>query len=211
MKLFFAESYYDIAKEFKRRYETQLQEAYKDAVALLPTTSPHINFFVQPRDYDLIDVTQDNAKTHNTDFIELAFNPTLDEQGLNNIIANVRPTVFHEVNHAARWNVPIWHETFIDSCIMEGLANVFAREHAGEKAPWADYSQHDVKAWLEEIRNAGDDLEYGQYMFQHADGRRWIGYKVGTYIVDEAMKNSGNSIVELTSMECADIVKIAAV
>jgi uncharacterized protein YjaZ len=48
-------------------------------------------------------------------------------------------------------------------------------------------------------------------MFTHTDGRKWIGYKVGTYIIDQAMKNSGKSVIELTQMECVDILKLAKV
>lgn len=211
MKIFFAESSYQIPDEFRLRYETELKNAYEGASSLLPFSSKHINFFVQPREYDLIDETNDHGKTHNSDFLEMAFNPTLDEAGLNAIIADIKPTVFHEMNHAARWNIPIWHTTFLDDCIMEGLANVFAREYTQETAPWADYGQEDVAAWLKEIQDAGENIKYDEYMFKHSDGRRWIGYKVGTYIVDEAIKKSGKSITGLTAMECADILKLVAV
>jgi uncharacterized protein YjaZ len=210
MKIFFAESSYEIPDEFRIRYETELKNAYEAASALLPFGSKHINFFVQPREYDLIDETNDHGKTHNSDFLEMAFNPTLDEAGLDSIIADIKPTVFHEMNHAARWNIPIWHTTFLDGCIMEGLANVFTRQYAQETAPWADYAQEDVVAWLKEIQDAGEGINQDEYMFSHPDGRRWIGYKVGTYIVDKAIKKSGKSIVDLTAMECADILKLAA-
>lgn len=211
MKIFFAESSYEISDEFRHRYETELQSAYDEASSLLSTTSKHINFFVQPREYDLIDETDDHGRAHNSDFLELAFNPTLDTAGLNAVIANIKPTVFHEVNHAARFNIPIWHATFLDGCIMEGLANVFARQYAHEKALWADYTQENAAAWLREIRDIGEGIAYDEYMYKHPDGRRWIGYKVGTYIVDEAIKKSGKSVIELTSMECADILKLADV
>ena len=55
-----------------------------------------------------------------------------------------------------------------------------------------------------------DDIRsWEEYMFIHPDGRRWIGYKVGTYIVDEAIKRSEKSVIELTQMECTDIIDAA--
>lgn len=211
MKMFFAESSYDIPDTLRLHYETELKNAYEAASTLLPFGSKHLNFFIHPRVYDLIDETNDHGRTHNSEFIEMAFNPTLDETGLNAVLADIKPTVFHEMNHAARWNIPIWHTTFLDDCIMEGLANVFTRDYTQGTAPWADYEQEDVDAWLKEIQNAGKNINYEEYLFDHSDGRRWIGYKVGTYIVDKAIKNSDKSIIDLTAMECADIIKLAAV
>lgn len=41
------------------------------------------------------------------------------------------------------------------------------------------------------------------------DGRRWVGYKVGTYLVDRAMKVSGKSSAELFSVSTEDVIAMA--
>lgn len=210
MKIFFAESPYDIPPDFIRQYEVQVRRAHDEVMKLLPFGSDRINFFVQPREFDLMDETDDHARVHNSNFIELAFNPTLDSKGMERILRDLRPSVYHELNHAARYNVPIWHKSFLDDCILEGLANVFAREYADEKAPWADYPD-DVELWISEIKDAGSTINYEHYLYNHPDGRRWIGYKVGTYIVDTAMSKSGKSILELSSMECSEIFDLAEI
>jgi hypothetical protein len=46
-------------------------------------------------------------------------------------------------------------------------------------------------------------------MSRHPDGRRRIGYKVGTYWVDQAMAKSGRSIADLTNMSTADVLALA--
>jgi uncharacterized protein YjaZ len=48
-------------------------------------------------------------------------------------------------------------------------------------------------------------------MFKHSDGRKWIGYKVGTWIVDEALKRSKKTIEQLTQLDCAEVRRLARV
>jgi hypothetical protein len=212
VKIHWAESKYDVqlAADFKRKYVREVRTAFKEVSKLLPFGSQRINFFIQPRIYGLIEETGDSAHTYNSEFIELAFDPTKDRQGLEVILSGVRPGVFHEMNHAARFNIPIYHKTFLDNCVMEGLATVFTRDYTGEKAGWADYPKN-VSDWLYELIDKNDMFYWQEYMFKHADGRRWIGYKVGTYIIDQALERSGKNIIELTKMECKDIMKLAGV
>lgn len=212
MKLLIAESQHDdkISAEFWEQYKAEVRKAYHEVSKLLPFGSEHVNFFVQPRTYNLIESTGDNAYTHNSEFIELAFDPTLGKTGLHKILNGVKFGVYHEMSHAARFNIPIYHVTFLDHCIFEGLATVFSRDQAGEKAPWADYPD-EVTDWIQEIIDLNDEFVWASYKFNHPDGRKWISYKIGTYIVDEAMKNSGKSIVELTQLECTTILDLAKI
>jgi len=212
VKIHFAESKYGpkLPANFKERYKQEVEKAYEEVTKLLPFGSKHINFFVQPRTYGLIKETGDHARTHNSEFIEMAFDPTTDKRGLEVIISGIRPAVYHEMNHAARFNIPIYHNKFIEVCIMEGLATVFAREYTGEKALWGQYPK-DVTKWLQEIIDKNDMFYWQEYLFKHPDGRRWIGYKVGTYIIDQTLEHSDKSIAELSKMECDDIFKLAKV
>jgi uncharacterized protein YjaZ len=152
MKIHFAQSEYwaKLPKGFQEEYKREIQKAFKEAAKLLPFGSSRINFFVQPRKYGLIEPTGDSARTYNSEFIELAFDPSRGAKALRVIVADVRPSVYHEMSHAARFNIPIWHHNFVDSCIFEGLATVFARDYAQEKARWARYPKN-VEEWLREI------------------------------------------------------------
>jgi hypothetical protein len=46
-------------------------------------------------------------------------------------------------------------------------------------------------------------------MFQHPDGRRWIAYKVGTYLVDRAIAASGKSSAELVLTPTREVLEMA--
>jgi len=210
MKIHFADSSYQVSADFKQKYIAEIKSAYEEVSKLLPFGSKHINFFIQPREYGLIKETQDNGHAHNSEFLEFAFNPTVDEKGLKVILDDIKATVFHEMNHAARYNIPIFHTKFLDNCIMEGLATVFERDYGGSNPPYGKYPKN-VADWVQEIIDKNDMFVWQEYSFDHPDGRRWISYKVGTYIVDEAIKISGKGVIELTQLDCAVIFKVAKV
>ena len=210
MKIYFADSVFwkDLDKEFQNTYEQKVIEAYKEASELLPDVSDHVNFFVQPRTYDLIDETEDSGYTVNSELILLAFHPK-SKADKKILLDHIRPTVFHELNHAARYNQGIWHETLLEQAIMEGLATVFERDYAHVDPLWGKYDKAEAELWFREISEMKGGFKWDEYMYKHSDGRQWIGYKTGTYIVDEAIKYSGKSVIDLTKMQCSEILKLA--
>lgn len=211
MKVLFADSKFwkDLSADFQKKYGAEVEKSFKEASKLLPTGSVHINFLVQPSPYDLIPETHDAARTINSELIRLAFDPAYAKEHTGEILSHIKPSVYHEMNHAARFNIPIWHKSLLEWCLMEGLATVFERDRAGGKPLWGEYPEN-VADWLDEVKKAKDS-ERDKIMFRHSDGRRWIGYKVGTYMIDEAIKKSGKTIEELTALECDEIFKLAGI
>ena len=51
--------------------------------------------------------------------------------------------------------------------------------------------------------------DYAEWMFRHPDGRRWIGYRAGTYIADRAMKATELSAAELAITPTARVLELA--
>jgi hypothetical protein len=49
-----------------------------------------------------------------------------------------------------------------------------------------------------------------EWLSRHPDGRRWIGYKAGTYLVDQAMKRLNRSSAELVLTPTAEILAAAS-
>jgi hypothetical protein len=123
----------------------------------------------------------------------------------------LRLTLFHELHHQVRgWCASGGPSgrTLMDPVVAEGLATAFARDAAGHQAPWADYPE-EVKDWVGELQAASkpsaptDNL---QWLVRHADGRRWIGYRAGTYICDQAMTRSQSSAADLVNQPTAEIL-----
>lgn len=213
MKLLFTESdFWDKdTTNFKKDLEVVITRSYKKAKKLLPFLSEHVNIVVQPNKYEVVPETGEGGFSRNFELILAFFDPAR----LNcrqQLIDNISSMIFHELNHVARYAVTEYHEGFLKGCVMEGLATVFEREYGDYGVPlWGKYKATEAKVWLAEIKLLGESVKWNDYMFKHPDGRKWIGYKVGTYIIDQASKNSGKSVLELTSMECEDILKLAKV
>ena len=55
------------------------------------------------------------------------------------------------------------------------------------------------------------DCTLDQWMFRHPDGRRWIGYRAGTYIADRAIAASGLSAAQLVLVPTDEILEMAGV
>jgi uncharacterized protein YjaZ len=99
-------------------------------------------------------------------------------------------------------------ESLMDRVISEGMATAFERDFAGATYPWGQYPD-DVAAWVTELMALPKDAPRDHWMSRHPDGRRWIGYKAGTYLVDRAIKASGKSAAELVSASTEDVIRMA--
>lgn len=125
--------------------------------------------------------------------------------------AQLRFTLFHELHHCARgWvkNGGKPRTSFMDGVVSEGLATAFERDAAGRVPPWGEYPR-DVRAWVAELLDLPLAAPYGEWMFRYSDGRRWIGYRAGTYIADQAIAASGQSAAQLFHVPTYDILKMA--
>ena len=126
---------------------------------------------------------------------------------------HLRSTLFHELHHLARGYVVRGGEprtSFMDAVVSEGMATAFERDFAGAKPPWGEYPE-DISTWVEELLGLPMSAfgSYANWMLEHPDGRRWIGYRAGTYIVDQAMAASGMSAADMVLTETAAVLELA--
>lgn len=127
--------------------------------------------------------------------------------------ASLRPTLFHEVHHLVRgWTVQdgTAGSRMIDAAVSEGMATAFERDAAGAEPPWGAYVAEDVDGWVDELLAVSGLESYATWMFQHPDGRRWIGYRAGTYLADRAIAACSCSAADLVSTPTDEILAMAA-
>lgn len=127
----------------------------------------------------------------------------------------LRATLFHELHHLARGyvvNGGAPRTSFMDVVVSEGMATAFERDFADANPAWGAYPD-DVSAWVEELLELPLSAlgSYSKWMFEHPDGRRWIGYKAGTFIVDQAMAASGMTSAELVHKKTREVLELAGI
>lgn len=119
--------------------------------------------------------------------------------------AELRLSLAHEFHHLVRAS-SVTATTLMDEVVNEGMATAFEREFGGATGPWGAYPDN-VSAWVDELLALPPTASRQDWLYQHPDGRRWIGYKAGTYLVDRAMRASGKSAAELVSTSTDEIAR----
>ena len=156
---------------------------------------------------DVIPETGESGFTANTDRVFWIVSPARAE-GITAIAKReLRGTLFHELHHLVRGQTPN-SLTLMDRVVGEGLATVFERDAAGMPAPWGQYPPN-VVDWVKELRALPSDAPWKQWMSRHPDGRRWLGYKAGTYIADQASRASGKTAAQLVNVPTDEVLRLA--
>lgn len=181
---------YQFSEQEQTKIKNIIGHSYDKAKQLLPMLSEQLNITVQPST-KVIPETGEGAVANHQDWINVHLNPDF-KKGLDWIIDNhLHGTVLHESHHCTRYKNPGSEESLLGNAIFEGLATVFERDYAQHLPLWGDYSEVPIKEWTEELLAHKNEaaFHYPHWFFNSNDGRRWIGYRVGTYIVDQALKN----------------------
>ncbi|MCG8468563.1 MAG: DUF2268 domain-containing protein [Gemmatimonadetes bacterium] len=199
-----------LSDQEKVRIENEIQGVEREVRRLMPALADEIRVTVVLVDRDLRSVggVSGRADAPGELLIELS---TTFEGGVPALLPGLSRAMFHELHHLVRgWTIvgnrfgpgiPI-------AAVNEGLADVFADEQTGVVLAANEYPEQ-VSAWAREIMSLPVDASYGDWMFEHPDGRRAIGYRTGRYIVHQAMANSGKSVLELSELSPAEILDLA--
>jgi uncharacterized protein YjaZ len=120
----------------------------------------------------------------------------------------LRASLFHELHHLVR-SAKIEDATIIDRAITEGMATAFERDYGGARPPWGQYPPDEVREWAKEVAALPITADRAPWMHRHPDGRRWIAYKVGTYLVDRAARASEKSSSEMIALTTDEVMALA--
>lgn len=195
----------------KSKVVASVERGATAVATLLPALSKHLNIAVRPYFEGIIPEYGTGGRTWDTEFIEIWFDKTVPH-GAEKTLESLYQTVLHESNHAARWSLLGEPDgRFIEAVVFEGLATVFERDHAQYKPLYAQYEDDaTMRGWFAELAAADWDRR-PELFFSHPDGRRWIGYKTGTWLVDRAVQRSGKTVVELSGRTADEIIDLANV
>jgi hypothetical protein len=112
-----------------------------------------------------------------------------DRDALAIIRTQLRPTLAHELHHLARAS-RVRTVTLRDRVVSEGLATAFERDFAkvDPRAPDPEWGKPPPLDWIGEVLALPPDAPVDDWIIRHPDGRRWIGMRVGTALVDRTHK-----------------------
>ena len=121
----------------------------------------------------------------------------------------LKVTLLHELHHIERgWTIENnrFGPGIMTAAVNEGLAIVFAEQESGVKQSHLTYPDA-VDNWVEEILALPVNAPYETWMMgTHPDGRPYIGYRTGKFIIEEAMRNGHDTIESLTNKGAYEIL-----
>lgn len=182
--------------------------AARDVRPLLPGLPTNLRITVQAGDR-VIPETGENGSIGLPAAVYWTVNPKRQGGVLAVVTAQLRATLFHEWYHLVREG-KFSPQTLAEQAVNEGLATAFERDFGGAPTPWGAYPT-EVGAWTTELLAQGPAASSRAWMYTHPDGRRWIGFKVGTYLADRAVRQSGLSLAQLAGEPTERIITLAKV
>jgi uncharacterized protein YjaZ len=179
---------------------------------------PFVTITIYPKSNWTIPETGENGYTPSGDWMQIYIDPKNKYHSFDFIANNIIPgTIYHEMNHVARWRAVGFGKSLIEAIISEGLASIFEREQWKRfTAPWANWEEKEIINFINIFRKRDrkKDTAYNHSEWFFGKGKlpRWIGYKLGAYIVESARKNYPKiSWHKLTAMEASDIIEKSGV
>ncbi|MFZ2126310.1 MAG: DUF2268 domain-containing putative Zn-dependent protease [Candidatus Microsaccharimonas sp.] len=208
---YFESKYWDTAAEKgldKEAVRQVIDTATNEAASHLPALSPYLNISVIPDADETIPETGEGGYTWSDERVAIYFDPDVP-YGTESLKNHLRSTVFHELNHAARAiHIPYTRQP-IEALVAEGLATNFERLYTKSNPLWGQYEDDKtMQTWLKEVLALEEGVRHTDYLYDHPDGRKWIIYKTGTWLVDRVLKESNHSIQDLTIMPAQSLVNL---
>ena len=201
----------DLSEGDRRFFSTTAADAAQLVGSHFPdfATSVHIRVMVGER--DLREVGGVTGQADAPGEVMIAISSTFPGGVAGAMRTGLFSVLLHEFHHLTRgWTIREnqFGPGIPTAAVNEGLAAVYADTYSGRVFEGNAYPEH-VVDWLDEILELPVDANYNTWMNQHPDGRRAIGYRVGRYIVHQAIERSGLDILELSSLSPSEILALA--
>lgn len=196
-----------------------ISAAYSEVRERIPELPENLKIYFD--NWYLITETGEGGFAYAPDILTMAF--ASDFVNIKLQTAHLRSTVFHESFHLAHGHtyeqstVPYRHA--LDSAVYEGCASVFEREYTQPELLPGDYSacsESQLSEWRDALENiSNDDYRNGDTglwvkwaLYDKEADERWRAYKVGTWLVDRALQNSGKNILDLRRLSAEEILNL---
>ncbi len=215
LKIGFQNGAYTFTDAEKKTITEVIEATEHDVRLLLPSLPPMIDFTVEiiDRNLDIVSGVAGWSQAHSPKGdIHLLLSNAYPGGVVGAARAGLAPAVYHELHHLARgWTLDgnKYGPGIATAAVNEGLAVVFAEEYTGIRDVGNSYPE-EVDSWVREILTLPKNADYMQWVSgEHPDGRTFIGYRAGNYLIRKALERSGKSILEFSKMTPEAILALA--
>jgi hypothetical protein len=181
---------------------------------LLPKLPDSIKVIVEAVDWDLdiVNGVTGRTETNSPPLVPLQISHHYKGGVIDSVYQGIKSTIFHEFHHLSRgWAIQDNKFSYgiPNAMVNEGLAVAFTEIYTGNVEDVFSYTD-EADDWVKEILALPLDANYSDWvMGVHPDGRTYIGYRTGNYLIRKAMKLSGKNILELSELMPDEIIKLA--
>lgn len=207
----------ELDEEIIKRLKNAISEHAINACNVLDLNL--VNIIVWPNQNAVIPETGEGGESWSKELCFIYIDPTRSNNDLREIIEkNIPATVYHELNHVARElflgkSGIGFHTDLNKALISEGMASIFAEEmFPTAKSPWTNYSNEEIQSLMDIYRNrdvsCDKNYNHGDWFYGEGELSRWIGYKVGCYLVRNFRQKEKNiSWKELIAMDAEKVIE----
>ena len=181
---------------------------------LLPNLPDSIKVIVENVDWnlDIVSGVTGRTETNSPPLVLIQISNNYQGGVIDSVHQGLKSTIFHELHHLSRgWAIQDnkFGPGISNAMVNEGLAVAFTEIYTGNIMEVNSYPE-EADNWVKEILLLPLDASYAQWvMGEHPDGRTYIGYRTGNFLVRRAMNKSGKSILELSNLMPNEIIKLA--
>ena len=204
-------SFTESQKVFIREVISNTEEEVRN---LLPNLPDSIKVIVANVDWnlDVVNGVTGRTETNHPPLVLIQISNNYQGGVIDSVYQGIKSTIFHEFHHLSRgWAIQDNKFSYgiPNAMVNEGLAVAFTEIFTGNINEVNAYTE-EADHWVKEILALPLDASYSDWvMGEHPDGRTYIGYRTGNFLVRRAMNNSGKSILELSNLMPNEIIKLA--
>lgn len=210
----FQEESYKFTEAQKATIKEFIVKSEKEVKTLLPKLPDSINVIVELVDWDLNAVGGVTGRTesNNPPVVAIQLSKNYREGIVDSLQSGIRSTIYHEYHHLSRgWAIEDNKFSYgiPNAMVNEGLAVAFAEQYTGTIYEANSYTDQ-AHEWVKEILELPLKASYSDWvMGEHPDGRTFIAYRTGNYLIQKAISLSDKNILELSELMPEDIINIA--
>ncbi|WP_445385366.1 DUF2268 domain-containing putative Zn-dependent protease [Robiginitalea sp. IMCC44478] len=214
VEVIFQEDSLKFSTQKKAFIQKAVSHAEKEVRELIPNLPDSIRVIIEQVDWnlDLVDGVTGRTERNSPPLVLIQVSNNFQGGIADSLATGLRSTIFHEFHHLYRgWAIQDnkFGPGIPNAMVNEGLAVVFSEVYTGDINTVNAYTD-ETDTWVKEILDLPLNASYSDWvMGEHPDGRTYIGYRAGNYLIRRAMEKSGKNVLELSKLAPGEILNLA--